>query len=75
MRKSVNKNDPGYDPEAYRYEAFLDGIKLDLCFTADEELGKAWIYKDNKSNEVIELSGKVEIKCQNAKAAEKKSSG
>ncbi len=62
MRKSVNKNDPGYDPEAYNYEAFLDGTKLNLCFTADEELGKAWVYKNNKSNETKELTGKVEIK-------------
>lgn len=44
MRKSVRQDDPSYDPEAFKYEAYLDGVRLDNCFTADEELGEAHVY-------------------------------
>lgn len=30
---------PGYD----KVEVYLDGEKLDFCFEADDELGKAWV--------------------------------
>jgi len=74
MRKSVKKNDKGYDPYAgMHYEVWLNGLKVDDCFTADEESGEVWIYvKDNEGWFIIDLEknevkskclkGKVEIK-------------
>ena len=44
MRISTIPDDPGYDLKAFRYTVFLDSQELHDCFTADEELGKAWIY-------------------------------
>jgi len=74
MRKSVRKDDPGYDPKAVRCAVFLDGQKLKYCITADEELGKAWVYETGEDGHLIVdrsvnppqlrvkvLSGKVRI--------------
>lgn len=44
MRKSLLKNDPGYDPESYLYEVYLDGYRVKDCHTADEEKGIAIVY-------------------------------
>ena len=78
MRKSVKKQDPGYDPQAVWYAPFLDGKEIHHCHTADEELGKAWCHdmepKDSLGRK-IDLRflagfptkvfiGKVEIKCR-----------
>ena len=74
MRKSVKKDDKGYDPQAAKnYEVWLNGLKVDGCVTADEESGEAWIYvKDNEGRLVIDpekneikakcLKGKVKIR-------------
>lgn len=71
MRKSVNQGDPGYDPEAFKYEVFLDGVRLEHCFTADEELGEAHVYLSWEEASVAGipafipttiLKGKVEIR-------------
>lgn len=49
MRLSVRKDDPGYSPTAQRNaEAFLDGKKVDHCFTADEETGEVFLYRTDK---------------------------
>ena len=74
MRKSVKKDDKGYDPNAaMNYEVWLNGLKVDDCFTADEESGEVWVHvKDNEGRLVLDLEkneikskclkGKVEIK-------------
>ena len=74
MRKSVKKDDKGYDPYAAgNYEVWLNGLKVDGCFTAVEESGEVWIYvEDNEGRFVLDLEknvikakclkGKVEIK-------------
>ena len=53
MRKSVRKNDPGYDLRAYKCQVFVDGQKVDDCFTADEEKGEAWVFDRDKSGHFI----------------------
>lgn len=51
MRKSVIRNDPGYDPNVDKYKVFLNGRELFDCHTADEEKGEALVYKiDDKGN-------------------------
>lgn len=76
MRMSIRKSDIGYDPEGYKYEAYLNGKKIDHCFTADEELGIAYLYDIDKEGNAQrdwsdsiggslkekEVYGKVEIK-------------
>ena len=37
MRASVDKNDPGYSPEASEFKAYLDGVYVSNVITADEE--------------------------------------
>lgn len=44
MRLSVRKNDPGYSPAAFGAKVTLNGVPLDNCITADEELGVALCY-------------------------------
>lgn len=78
MRISVREHDPGYRNEATtgKYEAYLDGERVDMCITADEEKGYIEKYKlDEDGNhmfgfdkddirylETEELHGNVEIK-------------
>jgi hypothetical protein len=55
MRMSVRKDDPGYDPNAVLFIPYLDGVKLDNCFTADEEEGKAYCFSlDKEGNQFID---------------------
>lgn len=66
MRKSVIRHDPGFDPLAWKYQAFFDGEELENCFTADEEEGKAWVYAINDKiyppeQEIKCLEGKVKL--------------
>ena len=66
MRRSIRKNDPGYDPLAYQYEVFFNGTKIENCFTADEEKGEAWVHvitgKGPHAQQHIEcLSGEVHL--------------
>ena len=44
MRLSVNKDDPGFCAEAFRATVTVDGVKVEQCFIADEELGEAHCY-------------------------------
>ena len=46
MRLSAKQQDSGYDPStAHGCKILLDGEDItDRCFTADEELCKAWVY-------------------------------
>jgi len=75
MRLSIRDNDPGYNmTEAMKCNVFVDEENVtDRCFTADEELGEAYVYKsgpdgkayyDKLTGGVPEetLTGKVEIK-------------
>ncbi len=41
MRVSVRKSDPAYIADSYTATVYLDGVELEQCFTADEELGEA----------------------------------
>ncbi len=45
------------------YEVYLDGVKLDNCFMADEELGEAHCFKKSKDDKffIDEETGKVAI--------------
>ncbi len=68
MRKSVRKGDPGYDPEAYMYNVYLDGVQLYNCHTADENLGICYCWaadntRLNGSNDLdtFECRGEVRI--------------
>jgi hypothetical protein len=46
MRLSVDKDDPGYSPDAFKAKVTLDGVELRNCVTADEEQGVAICYID-----------------------------
>ena len=61
MRLSVIKNDPGYQPDAYNYEVFLDGERIQHCFTADTDQGLVWVYYKGKYAKQRILKGKVKI--------------
>jgi hypothetical protein len=43
MRISLNENSPHYTPDAYLYQVFCDGEKVQYCFEACEETGRAWV--------------------------------
>ena len=45
MRKSVIQGDPGYDPDAWRYRVFLDGVEIFNCHTADDDKGIVYCYQ------------------------------
>ncbi len=75
MRLSIREGDPGYNwKESIKCKIFVDGEDItDRCFTADEELGEAYVYKpgpdgkayyDRLTNSIPQetLTGKVEIK-------------
>lgn len=57
MRISVLKDDPGYRPDAHRFKVFLNGVFLEDCHTADEELGKAAVYAYNSNGEILRDAG------------------
>jgi hypothetical protein len=65
MRLSVREDDPGYSMEAFGARVYLDGEEVDKCVTADEELGKVWVYDldslepDMDEIPIKELSGDV----------------
>ena len=61
MRKSVSRNDSGYDPGAHKWKVLLNGEELPNCFTADEERGEAFVYEKDKSGNFI-LDNYEEIK-------------
>ena len=61
MRLSVKKEDPGYHRTAHRYRAFLNGAKVDHCFTADEEMGILWRYKTDQNGKVLLDETKTEL--------------
>lgn len=46
MRKSINSGDPDYDPSAWKYRVFLDGVEIFNCHTADDEIGICYCYED-----------------------------
>lgn len=63
MKVSVSKDDPGYVEDSPFYEVFLDGARLDLCVTADEEQGIAIVnYKENGHIAVNEITGEFRTK-------------
>lgn len=45
MRISVIPGDPDYDPQAFRYRVFLDGVELFNCHTVDDEKGICYCYQ------------------------------
>ena len=53
MRVSVRESDKGYTAKAFDCEVYLDGKKIQNCFTADEELGVAYCYKTDEQGEVV----------------------
>ncbi len=47
MRLSVDPTDPGYGA-TQNVSVTVDGVTVtSRCYTADEELGKAWCFKHN----------------------------
>ena len=58
MRMSVKKNDPGYYKRAGRfYAAFLDGEKVEHCFTADEDKGYVLCHAfDENDNPIVDYA-------------------
>jgi len=56
VRISIREDDPGYNLEkSVRATVFLDGVRLDQCFTADEELGIAACFKTDANGNLIIL--------------------
>ena len=73
MRMSVHKDDQGYHKRAqWGYQPYLDGVKVDHCFTADEDSGYLLRHKTGKNGVVVDrvrdeiaseqLFGRVEIR-------------
>lgn len=60
MRVSVEEHDPGYRNEATtgKYEAYLDGEKVEMCITADEDQGYIKKYKlDSEGEPIVNRQG------------------
>lgn len=60
MRISVDQDDPGY-VRGIRAKVFLNGVEVNSCFTADEELGQVIIPGRDKSGLLIVDKEKDEI--------------
>jgi hypothetical protein len=50
---SVNKNYSGYTPFAFRYKVTLDGVFLNNCVAADEEMGTVVCYRKDEHNNFV----------------------
>ncbi len=72
MRISVRKEDPGYHTRPFDYYVLVNGVRVNDCFTADEETQQAFCFvRDAKGDFVLNksktkvvekiLTGKVEI--------------
>lgn len=54
MRVSIREEDPGFVEDGQKYTVFLDGEKIQNCFTADEETGEVFVYDtDPESGELL----------------------
>lgn len=53
MRLSVEKTDPGFRADAYRYEVLLDGVPLQHCLTADEERSTAKVVATDAAGKIL----------------------
>lgn len=53
MRISVEKTDPGFRADAYRYEVLLDGVPLQMCLTADEERSTAKVVATDSAGKIV----------------------
>ena len=72
MRKSIIKDDVGYDSEAWKYSVYLDGERIEYVFTADEEKGFVTVFDPTVAGSFMKgrpdqpimkkLEGKVEIR-------------
>lgn len=60
MRMSSHKNDPGFKNLILGSTVTVDGLKVEQCFTVDEELGEAHCY--TVPLEAIGNEAKSEIK-------------
>ena len=70
-RVSVLRSDPGYRPDAWRYDAYLDGALVEYCLTADTNEGIAVAYvrdekgcfiREGDTFRTVTWPGKVEIR-------------
>ena len=60
MRLSIDPHDPAYDmPAAMFCRVTLDGLELNNCVTADEELGEAIVLETNTAGTLIIQDGEV----------------
>lgn len=62
MRLSTEEGDIGYSKEATHYVAFLNGIKQDLCLTADTEKGFCIVAKRDFDGKIMAENGKLRHK-------------
>lgn len=73
MRLSANKDDIGYIPEYRCYSAYLNGMRLHQCITADEELGVVYVHEfDHLGNLVFDENRVPTIKVLNGIVSIKK---
>lgn len=49
----MRKDDPGYKTRIYPAVVTVDGVPIQRCFTADEELGEAWCYATDEAGKLI----------------------
>lgn len=61
MRLSVNKEDPGYHPRATMAKVILNGVEINSCFTADEELGEVHCFMKGPDNKFILNASRTEL--------------
>ena len=52
-RISCDINHPDYDPQCYKYSAYLDGQELPHCFYADSEKGEAHCFVIDENGDLI----------------------
>jgi hypothetical protein len=65
MRISARPDDRGFTDRVSECEAYLDGVKLTHCLTADEELGYAECCKlDDNGNVVVSKANPDEIETE-----------
>ena len=68
MRVSTDSNSPYYDPKAFGYNAYLDGVRLKHCVEVDTDNGMAVVLRTRVDGSVMypfdymTLHGNVTVK-------------
>jgi hypothetical protein len=67
MRLSADKSDSNYHDIAFYAEVFLDGAKLEMCVTADEDTGEAVCIARGPDGAILTLCDSIQYELRRGK--------